>query len=95
MTGDMSIHQLTAYFTLLQMHKTVTTQKPSYLANKLVLRKPTVDERVFPHRHGAPVKLYQFGRQKHDNIKIRIHLSWCQAMEPPSIGIDLIGAIHI
>ena len=25
MTGDMSIHQLTAYFTLLQMHKTVTT----------------------------------------------------------------------
>ena len=50
MTGDMSIHQLMAYFTLLQMHKTVTTQKPSYLANKLVLRKPTVDERVFPHR---------------------------------------------
>ena len=27
MTGDMSIHQLTAYFTLLQVHKTVSTKK--------------------------------------------------------------------
>ena len=50
MTGDMSIHQLTAYFTLLQVHKTVSTKKPSYLAKKLVLRKPAEDGGVFPHR---------------------------------------------
>ena len=47
----MSIHQLTAYFTLLQVHKTVLTKKPDYLSKKLVLRKPTdQDEGIFPHR---------------------------------------------
>ena len=46
----MSIHQMTAYFTLLQVQKTVTTQKPAYLAKKLILKKPTAEEQVFPHR---------------------------------------------
>ena len=50
MTGEMSIHQMTAYFTLLQVQKTVTTQKPAYLAKKLKLKKPTAEEHVFPHR---------------------------------------------
>lgn len=39
-SGDLSIHQLTAYHTILQVHKTTQTNKPDYLAKKLVLRKP-------------------------------------------------------
>ena len=46
----MSIHQLTAYFTLSQSLVTVSTKKPSYLAKKLVLKKPAGVDGVFPHR---------------------------------------------
>ena len=48
-SGEMSIQQLTAYFTLLQIFKTTQTQKPEYLANKLTLNKPN-EGRVFPYR---------------------------------------------
>ena len=46
---ELSIHQLTAYHSLIMTHKVITNQKPEYLANKLVLKKP-VEGRVFPHR---------------------------------------------
>ena len=50
-TGDMSINQLTAYHTLLQVHKTTISEKPEYLAKKLVLKKPNaVFPKGFPHR---------------------------------------------
>ena len=48
-TGDMSVHQLTAYHTLNMVHGIVTSQYPKYLAEKLKLRKPE-DGQVFPHR---------------------------------------------
>ena len=48
-SGQLSIHQLTAIHTLLTVHKTVTTKKPAYLADKLVLKKLSND-RIFPQK---------------------------------------------
>ena len=44
----MSVQQLTAYHTLMTVHRVITTGFPKYLANKLKLKKPGVV--VFPHR---------------------------------------------
>ena len=49
-SGDLSIHQLTAYHTILQVHKTTQTNKPDYLSKKLVLRKPD-GVNIFPIRN--------------------------------------------
>ena len=48
-SGDLSIHQLVAYHTLLQVHKSVLSKKPEYLSNHLSLNLPG-NGRTFPHR---------------------------------------------
>ena len=48
-SGDMSIHQQTAYFTLLQVHKTTRTTEPKYFNSKLQLKKPD-NQNIFPRR---------------------------------------------
>ena len=40
-TGDLSVHQLGAYHTVVTAHRIIRTQTPQYLADKLALRKPT------------------------------------------------------
>ena len=50
MTGNFSIHQLIAYHTLLQVHKTTQTNKPRYLSDRLILRKPD-NSAIFPMRN--------------------------------------------
>ena len=40
--NDMSVHQLIAYKTILTVHKTMQTKKPSYIYNKI---KPRQNER--------------------------------------------------
>ena len=45
----LSVQQITAYHTLMTTFKIVKFQKPSYLAKKLVLQKPT-ENAIFPHR---------------------------------------------
>ena len=47
--GDMSVHQLGVFHTLLQVFNIVHSGQPKYLAKKLQLRKPK-DEYVFPQR---------------------------------------------
>ena len=47
-SGDMSVQQMTAYSTLMTVHKVVTTGSPGYLAQRLALRKP--DGGIFPNR---------------------------------------------
>ena len=56
-TGDLSVHQLGAYHTLVTVFRIVTTGEPNYLAEKLSLRKPE-EGRVFPYRklHTIQVK---------------------------------------
>jgi hypothetical protein len=46
---ELSVQQITAYHTLMTTFKIVKFQKPSYLAKKLVLQKPT-ENAIFPHR---------------------------------------------
>ena len=48
-TKDMSVQQLTAYHTLMTVHKVITSGYPKYLADKLVLRQQNGDN-IFPHR---------------------------------------------
>ena len=53
-TGELSIHQMIAYHTLVQVHKTVITKKPKYLSDKLSPRVPGgVD--MFPHRQAFTI----------------------------------------
>ena len=53
---ELSVHQLVAYHTLLQVHKTVTTKKPKYLHDRLILQIPN-DEYIFPHRQYYTMKV--------------------------------------
>ena len=49
-TGDLSVHQLSAYATLTSAHKIIITKQPEYLSSKLKLR--TKDELPsLPERH--------------------------------------------
>ena len=48
-SGQLSVHQLTAYHSLVSLHKVVVSGKPDYLAKKLVLKRPE-EGRIFPHR---------------------------------------------
>ena len=48
-TSELSVHQLTAFHTLMLIFKVVTSQKPRYLAERLQLRKP-IEGQVFNHR---------------------------------------------
>ena len=49
-TGDLSVQQLTAYHTLMTVHRSITSGKPSYLAHQWKLKKPDRVQNIFPHR---------------------------------------------
>ena len=49
-TGDLSVHQLGVYHTMVTAHRIIRTGTPQYLAEKLVLRTPRPDQ-PFPARH--------------------------------------------
>ena len=55
-SNTMSIHQLTAYHSLLMTHKITVSKKPEYLSKKLVLKTPE-DGRRFPHRQAYTFNL--------------------------------------
>ena len=55
-TGAMSVHQLTAYHTLMTVYRVVTSQYPKYLAEKLKLRTAG-DEGIFPHRQMNTIRI--------------------------------------
>ena len=48
--GDLSVHQLGAYYTVLQVCKIINSGQPRDLADKLLLRNPTEDV-IFPQKH--------------------------------------------
>ena len=48
-TNELSVHQLIAYHSLLQINKTLISKKPSYIYKKLQVRTP-VEEFIFPKR---------------------------------------------
>ena len=48
-TDELSVHQLIAYHTLLQVNKTIISKKPSYIYKKLKLRTPG-ENFIFPKR---------------------------------------------
>ena len=54
-TGELSIHQLIAYHTLLQVHKTVITGRLVYLANNLKIKVP-LEGTIFPHRQAFTIE---------------------------------------
>ena len=54
--GDLSVHQLGAYYTVLQVYKTITNHQPKYLSDKLILRKP-IENIIFPQRHVNTIKV--------------------------------------
>ena len=54
--GDLSVHQLGAYHTVLQVFKIIKSGQPTYLSEKLLLRKPN-DHGIFPQRHLNTIKV--------------------------------------
>ena len=48
-SGELSVHQLIALHTLLQVHKVVLKKKPEYISNQLSLKLPE-NGQIFPHR---------------------------------------------
>ena len=48
-TEQLSVHQLIAYHTLIQVHKVIIDEKPKYLSDKMKIKVPTQDS-TFPHR---------------------------------------------
>ena len=46
--GELSVQQLTAYHTIMQVFKVIKSGKPSYLNERFKIRRP--DDGVFPHR---------------------------------------------
>ena len=48
--GDLSVHQLGAFHTILQVFKTIHSGQPNYLAERLTLRRPE-EGYIFPQRH--------------------------------------------
>ena len=57
-SGDLSIHQLTAYHTILTVFKTIKTGKPYYLSKKLELNLPK-NESTFPHRQAYSITVHR------------------------------------
>ena len=50
--GDLSVHQLTAFTTIMTVFRVLTTGKPKYLSDKMKLRRPGGDDgAAFPLRH--------------------------------------------
>ena len=48
-SGELSVHQLVGYHTLLQVQKVIANKKPAYIARKPPLNKP-VEGQAFAHR---------------------------------------------
>ena len=55
-TGELSVHQLVAYHTLLQTNKTLISKKPSYIYEKLNLRTAG-ENSVFPQRQSHTIQI--------------------------------------
>ena len=55
-TGELSVHQLVAYHTLLQVNKTLISKKPSYIYEKLNLRTAG-ENSVFPQRQSHTIQI--------------------------------------
>jgi len=53
-TQELSVHQLIAYYSLLQVHKTLVNKKPSYIYDKFEIRNPQ-DGVVLPHRQFSTI----------------------------------------
>ena len=50
--GDLSVHQHTAFATIMLVFRVITTGKPKYLSDKMKLRRPGGDDgAAFPLRH--------------------------------------------
>ena len=54
--GDLSVNQLGAYYTILQVFKTIHSGQPKYLAERLKLRKQD-EESIFPRRHDNTLQI--------------------------------------
>ena len=55
-TGELSVHQLTAYHTLTTIHKIINTKKPKYISEKLNL-KVNDSKHIFPHREEFKIEV--------------------------------------
>ena len=54
--GDLSVHQLGAFYTVLQVYKTIHSGQPKYLAERLKLRGPDCGY-IFPQRHVNTIEM--------------------------------------
>lgn len=54
--GDLSVHQLGAFYTVMQIHKTVTSGQSKYFSERFLLRNPT-QYNIFPRRHVNTIKV--------------------------------------
>ena len=54
-SGELSIHQLIAYHTLLQVHKSTLNKKPEYISSKLPLKVP--GQNIFPHKQAYTISV--------------------------------------
>ena len=55
-TGDLSVHQLGAYHTMVTANRIIRTGQPKYLADRLVPRQPQPDQ-AFPARHSNTISV--------------------------------------
>ena len=78
-TGDLSVHQLGAYHTIVTVFRIISTGKPNYLAEKLVLRKPEPNL-IFPTRNLNKISV-KCGLTAAD-----LPLPWGTYMEPTNTG---------
>ena len=53
-SGELSINQLVAYHTLLQVHKTILSQQPEYIFKNFNIRVQG-ENQIFPHRQAYTV----------------------------------------
>ena len=56
-SGDLSIQQLIAYFTLITVFRVLQSGKPKYLHDKLKIRCPVNNDGIFPHRHTNTIEV--------------------------------------
>ena len=55
-SNELSIHQLIALHTLLQVHKVVLNEKPEYISDKLSLKLPE-NGHIFPHKQAFTIPI--------------------------------------
>ena len=54
-TGQLSVHQMIAYHTLLQVHKVIINNRPKYLSDKMKIKSAT--DSTFPHRQAFTINV--------------------------------------